>query len=512
MNRRQFVTTSAVALALAAAKANPVLAQPTFTAYPFSLGVASGDPWPHSVLLWTRLAPDPLNGIAMPPVNVPVQWQVATEPELTHIVAAGTTLAVPELAHAVHVVAEGLEPGQWYWYQFRVGSQLSPVGRTRTAPAKTDRVDQLRFAFVSCQNYEQGHYTAYQHLAQADLDLVLHLGDYIYEGDPLPDRPRQHLGPNPVDLETYRLRYALYKSDPHLQAAHAAFPFICTWDDHEVENDYAADASQSFADPMGFRRRRAAAYQAYYEHLPLRPSAQPQGATMQLYRRFRFGDLAAFNVLDTRQYRDDHACPQPGKGGGQIVFNCPERLDTDRTMLGAQQEQWLSEGLAQAQTRWTVIAQAQLMAELEQLPGPGTAHWTEGWDGYAANRHRILQWIEQHRPANPMVLSGDLHSFWVADLKPEFQDPNSPVVATEFAGTSISSNGPAYNLLSLALPGNPHIKFFDSRLRGYVHCVVERSHWTTYLQVVDTVATPNAPLRTLATFRVIDGQPGAQRL
>ena len=514
MKRRRFVTTAAatMGLALTPIRSHPVLAQPKFSAYPFSLGVASGDPWPYSVVLWTRLAPDPLEGITLPPVSIPVHWQIATDSQLKTVVAEGTAMAEPELAHAIHVVVDRLEPNQWYWYQFKAGAEISPIGRTRTTPLSSDAVDQLQFAFVSCQNYEHGHYTAYQHLALADLDLVFHLGDYIYEGKPQSGQPRQHLGPSATDLDSYRLRYALYKLDPHLQAAHAAFPFICTWDDHEVENDYAADLSQTFEDLTIFRRRRAAAYQAYYEHLPLRPSAQPQGAMMQLYRRFQFGDLAEFSVLDTRQYRDDQPCAKSSKGGGQIVMNCPDRLHLSRTMLGAQQEQWLLQGLKQSPSRWTVIAQAQLMAELEQIPGPGIAHWSDGWDGYAANRQRILQWIEQHRPSNPIVLSGDLHSFWVSDLKPDFQDPRSPVVATEFGGTSISSKGPSYRLLSLAIPGNPHIKFFDSRLRGYVHCTVTRDRWVSQLQVVDTVETPNASLRTLATFEVYDGQPGARRL
>ena len=514
MKRRHFVTTAAatLGLTLVPARSQVVLAQPQFSANPFSLGVASGDPWPHSVVLWTRLAPDPLNGITLPPMAIPVQWQMATDPEMATVVAQGTALAAPEFAHAVHVVVDRLEPGQWYWYQFQAGSARSAIGRTRTAPGPSDTVDQLQFAFVSCQHYEHGYYTAYQHLAQANLDLVFHLGDYIYEGHPQSGQPRQHIGARASDLDSYRLRYAQYKLDPHLQAAHAAFPFICTWDDHEVENDYAADQSQSFADPTVFRRRRAAAYQAYYEHLPLRPSAQPQGATLQLYRHFQFGDLVEFNVLDTRQYRDDQPCAKPSKGGGQILLGCAERLNPERTMLGVKQEAWLMDNLKQSQARWTVIAQAQLMAELEQLPGPGTAYWSEGWDGYAANRQRILQWIEAYRPANPIVLSGDLHSFWVADLQPDPHDPQSPVVATEFGGTSISSQGPSYRLLSLAIPENPHIKFFDSRLRGYVHCTVERDLWVSHLQAVETVETPDAPLRTLATFAVKEGQPGAQRL
>lgn len=488
-----------------------VLAQPKFPAYPFSLGVASGDPLPHSVVLWTRLAPNPLQGIVLPPLKIPVQWQVATDPKLAKVVAQGTAIADPEFAHAVHVVVNRLQPDRWYWYQFQAGGEASPIGRTRTLPLPQAAVARLAFGFVSCQHYEHGYYTAYRHLAAEDLDLVFHLGDYIYEGEARTGRPRQHIGPNPVDLDSYRRRYALYKSDPDLQAAHAAFPFICTWDDHEVENDYAGAISENFANPEVFLRQRAAAYRAYYEHLPLRPLAQPQGPNMQLYRRFSFGNLADFSVLDNRQYRDDHACARDGRGGGQVVTDCQERLAPERTMLGQAQERWLLNNLAQAQARWTVIAQQGLMAELEQMPGPGEAYWSEGWDGYAANRQRILQFIQARRPANPVVIGGDIHSFWVTDLRPDFRDPRSPVVATEFVGTSISSRGPGFERFARFLPDNPHIKFFESRLRGYGHCIVEPQRWTTHLRTVETSDRPDAPVSTLATYVVEAGQPGAQR-
>lgn len=513
-NRRQFLLTAGGAMGWVvwAEHQLPLMAQPKFSAYPFSLGVASGDPEPHSVVLWTRIAPDPLAGKPMPTVSFPVQWRIATDAQMTQVVQKGTVQAVPEWGHSVHVVAENLSPGQWYWYQFQVGDEMSPIGRTRTMPAPGSQIEGLKFAYVSCQNYEHGYYTAYQHLAQEDLDLVLHLGDYIYGGDPKSGRPRQHVGSNPVDLETYRWRYALYKSDPQLQAVHAAFPFICIWDDHEVENDYAKDQSQNFADPVVFRRRRQAAYQAYYEHLPLRPTAQPQGRHLQLYRRFRFGDLAEFHCLDTRQYRDDQACDQNGKGGGQIVFNCDERLDPNRSLLGAEQERWLLEGLKQSSSRWTVIAQQMLMAELKQGIAPLIGHWSDGWDGYAPTRDRILQGITQYQPANPVVIGGDIHSFWVTDLKADFQDPQSPIVATEFVGTSISSGGPNPNLFTLALKINPHIKFFESRYRGYVICEVTPDQWTTYFRMVDQVEKPGASVRTLASFQIKNGQPGAHRI
>ncbi|WP_299409678.1 alkaline phosphatase D family protein [Acaryochloris sp. IP29b_bin.148] len=513
-NRRQFLLTagSAMGWVIWVEHQLPLLAQPQFSADPFGLGVASGDPDANSVVLWTRIVPAPLTGKPMPAVSIPVQWKIAADQQMQQIAQQGTVQAVPQSGHSVHVVADNLSPNQWYWYQFQVGKETSPIGRTRTLPAPDARADSLKLAYVSCQHYESGYYTAYQHLAAEDLDLVLHLGDYIYEGDPKSNRPRQHVGPNPVDLETYRWRYALYKSDPQLQAAHAAFPFICIWDDHEVENDYAKDESQDFADPAVFRRRRQAAYQAYYEHLPLRPTSQPQEAQLQLYRQFKYGDLAEFYCLDTRQYRDDQACDQNGKGGGQVVLNCEERLDPKRSLLGFEQEQWLLQGLEKAYTTWTVIAQQMLMAELQQGVPPLVAHWSDGWDGYAATRDRILNGIAQYQPANPVVIGGDIHSFWVTDLKSDFQDPTSPILATEFVGTSISSGGPNPNLFTSALKINPHIQFFESRYRGYVVCVITPDQWTAHFRVVDQVEKPGASIRTLASFQIQNGQPGAQRL
>ncbi|MBD2777539.1 alkaline phosphatase D family protein [Iningainema tapete] len=488
-----------------------VVAQPSFSAYPFSLGIASGDPLQDAVVLWTRLAPDPLNGGGMPPVNVPVQWQIALDENMRQVVLKGTAMATPEFAHSVHVDVSGLQPGRWYWYQFKAGNEVSPIGRTRTAPAYGTRLDQLKFAFASCQHWEQGYFSAYQHMAKEDLDVVFHLGDYIYEGSPSNNRPRRHANPEPVDLQGYRIRHAQYKTDPDLQAAHAAFPFICTWDDHEVDNDYANENSQDFDDPQAFLVRRAAAYQAYYEHIPLRPTSIPRGANMRLYRRFTFGNLAEFSVLDTRQYRDDQACDDNGRGGGQAVgSDCSELFDPARTMLGVQQRRWLLDGLARSRAQWNVIAQQYLMAYLDEQPGSGEAFWTDGWDGYFPERERILKFLQNARTSNPVVIGGDIHSFWVTDLKVDGRNPASPVVASEFVGTSISSTGVPYDTFASYLPENPHIKFFESRLRGYVSCTVNRQLWTSNLRVVDTVEKPDAPVRTLATYVVEDGKPGPQ--
>jgi alkaline phosphatase D len=495
-------------LTLASQWPRRVVAQNNFFRNPFTLGIASGDPLPDSVVLWTRLAPDPLNGGGMPPEPFPVQWQVAEDEAMRQVVQRGSVLATPEFAHSVHVDVKGLKPGWEYWYQFRAGNELSPVGRTKTAPPLGAPVDQFRFAFVSCQNWQDGLYTAYQRLAEEDLDLVIHLGDYMYEGGIRANAVRPHNGPEPTTLEGYRNRYALYKSDPNLQAAHAAFPWLVTWDDHEVDNNYADEVPQ---DPQAqsreaFLARRAAAYRAYYEHMPLRATAIPQGPDMQLYRRFTFGNLAEFNVLDTRQYRSDQACGDGRRSG------CAEALDPSRTLTGAEQEQWLFEGLSRSQARWNILAQQVFMAQRDFSPGPEQSFSMDAWDGYVASRDRLFQFLQSSRVSNPIVLTGDVHANWVADLKADFANPNSATLGTEFVGTSISSggNGNDTNANTAGiLADNPHIKFFNGQ-RGYVRCEVRPDRWRADYRIVPFVTQPDAPISTRASFVVENGRPGVQ--
>jgi alkaline phosphatase D len=514
LDRRRFLAAGGAAAALLVADrlagAWPAPARPL--GYPFTLGVASGDPAPGGVVLWTRLAPAPLQPDGgMPARVVPVDWQVAADPGLGRIVRSGTVLARPGLAHAVHVEVDRLEPARTYWYRFRAAGELSPVGRTQTLPAAGASPARLALAVVSCQHYEHGYYTAYRHLAQEDLNLVVHLGDYLYETAPAEGQPRRHAGPEPIDLAGYRQRHAQYRTDPDLQAAHAAVPFVLTWDDHEVQNDYAGDRSERFDPPAAFRRRRAAAYRAYWEHLPLRRRSRPRGPAARLYRRLRFGDLVELAMLDTRQYRDDQPCDDNGVGRAQVVAGCRERLDRRRTLLGTEQRRWLLAGLDRSRARWNVVAQQLLMAELDLQPGPGLAYNSDGWDGYAADRDRILRFLQARRPSNPVVLGGDLHSFWVNDLKLGNHRPGAATLASEFVGTSVSSSGPPYEPFRAHLADNPHVRFFDSRWRGYLRCLVDRGRWRTDLRVVDTVEWPGAPVRTLASFVVPDGRPGPQR-
>ncbi|MBG1267819.1 alkaline phosphatase D family protein [Nostoc sp. WHI] len=486
----------------------PALAKSRFSNYPFSLGVASGDPLPDGVVLWTRLAPDPLNGGGMPLRNVVVQWQVALDENMRKVVQRGKVLATPELGHSVHVDVRGLEPERWYWYQFKVGNEVSPIGRTRTAGAFFSYTKQLNFAFVSCQDWQNGYYTAYRHLADEDLDLVVHLGDYIYEYGPQSGGPRQHNSPEILSLADYRNRYALYKGDQNLQAAHANFPWIVTWDDHEVDNNYANLIPEDSQTQEAFKKRRANAYQAYYEHMPLRKSSLPKGADMLLYRRLTFGNLAEFNVLDTRQYRTNQPCDDGLKP------RCAEALNPNATMTGSEQEQWLEKGLDKSRSRWNVIAQQTMLAEynFNSNPGPGVFN-VDQWDGYVAARNRLLNFLNQRQPSNPVVITGDIHSSWVHDLKLDFTNPNSATVGTEFVGTSITSDFPIQFIapVQAALPKNPHTKFFDGAFRGYVRCNLTPQRWQSDYRVVSSIIDLNASVRTLASFVVENGQPGAQR-
>jgi alkaline phosphatase D len=521
VSRRGFLAGAGAAAAVTATRLPGAWAgSPGRLASPFTLGVASGDPAGHAVVLWTRLAPEPLHGGGMPSRNVAVEWQVAADEKFSNVVRRGTATARPEHAHSVHVDVRGLRPGRPLWYRFKVGGEISPVGRTKPTPGRHQRVNRMRFAFASCQQFEHGYFTAYRHMANDDLDLVVHLGDYIYEYGPdeyvAPGgNVRRHRGSEIVSLADYRNRLAQYKRDPDLQAAHAAFPWVFTWDDHEVENDYADEDSEDAIPTRRFLRRRANAYKAYWEHMPLRPSSLPQGPNKRIYRRLRFGDLALFSILDTRQYRDDQACPRSSGefvGGGQVVEDCAAITDPERTMLGPAQERWLLRGLGRSEAHWNVIAQQFLMAYLDEKPGPGTAFWTDDWNGYQAARRRILSHLHHRRVSNPIVIGGDIHSYWATDLKANFREPASPTIASEFVGTSITSANPPPDLFPPFLPDNPHIKYFDGEHHGYVRCDLNRRRWRSDFEVVEDITVPRSGSRTLASFEVESGNPGVQRV
>lgn len=475
---------------------------------PFSLGVASGEPWADSVVLWTRLVPKPLEGGGMPAKNVPVKWEIASDEQMQKIVAKGTAIATPEFGHSVHVEVAGLKPARWYWYRFTVDAGSSPIGRTRTAPAMGAKSDRMNFAFVSCQHYEYGYYTAYKHLAAEDLDLVAHLGDYIYEGNPTNDRVRRHNSAEIITVDDYRNRYALYKSDPLLKQVHANFPWAVVWDDHEVDNNYAGLVPEDTQSKEDFAKRRAAAYQVYYEHMPLRRSVLKAGHKVEIYRRLNFGSLANFFMLDTRQYRSDQPCGDGTKPA------CPESVDPKQTIMGRAQERWLQNGLRRSTGRWNVIAQQVMVAAVDSAPGKEQWFSMDKWNGYHVERQRFLEFLRDAKPSNPVVITGDIHTNWVSDLKPEFYKEDSPVVATEFVGTSVTTSGDGADVrpnTATMLAENPHIKFFNAQ-RGYVRCSLTPERWQTDYKVVAAVSKPDEPVSTRASFVVENGTPGAKRV
>ncbi|MFC4909281.1 alkaline phosphatase D family protein [Actinomadura gamaensis] len=484
---------------------------------PFTLGVASGDPAEDGVVLWTRLAPDPLNDDperpgGMPSEPRPVEWQVAEDSGFARIVRSGTATATPELAHSVHVEVGGLRPGREYFYRFRAMGELSPAGRTRTAPAGDP--SRLDLAVVSCQQFEHGYYTVYRHLADDPPQAIVHLGDYIYEAGGEP-RARRHTTPDPVDLAGYRLRHAQYRTDPDLQAAHAAAPWIVTWDDHEVVNNYSGDEARGMTREE-FAERRAGAYKAYYEHMPLRASAAPSGTGMRLYRRLAFGRLADLFVLDTRQYRianppDADLTPEP-EANDRLAG---DRLDPRRSMLGDEQERWLLDGLSGGSGRWRLVAQQVVLAQRNlAAPGRPEKFRLDTWDGFPVARARLLRAIAERNVPNLVVLTGDAHTAIAADLKADFGDPASGTLGSELVATSVTSRGDGGDLRrdgDAVLAANPHIRFWND-LRGHTRCTITPDALRAEFRVVPYVHEPGAPEHVRAVFRVTAGRPGLEKL
>jgi alkaline phosphatase D len=468
----------------------------------FALGIASGQPRADGMVLWTRLTGGDLGERAS------VRWEVAEDEGFARIVAHGTESAEAAWAHSVHAEPVGLAPGHWYWYRFSALGEQSPVGRTRTAPA-ADAEATLDFAIASCQRWETGHYAAWRHVAEEELDVVVFLGDYIYEYASRPDALRQVEGGVVRTLAEYRARYATHKSDPLLQAAHARVPWLLVWDDHEVGNDYANLRGERLQ--PDFAAQRAAAYRAYWEHMPFPKSARPAGADMRITGRLDWGRLARIHLLDDRQYRDVQACPKPGRGGSNTVAlgDCPALLDPKRSLLGAAQERWLAEGWDTTRP-WNLLAQQSLMARFSWTdPALGGTYWTDGWDGYAPARNRLLGVVAERAVPGVVVLGGDVHCHYVADLKPDYDDPKSPIVATEFCGTSISSLSLAQAQIDAARPFNPHIRYGRGEQRGYVRFRLDAKRLEARLRVVADAGDPASPIATAATFVVDPTRPGA---
>lgn len=520
LDRRDLLR-SAAALAATAWWPRSAWSQPLLRSNPFALGVASGSPRADGVVLWTRLLTDA--SISGP---VTVRWEVTEGEGGGPIVQRGEALADPALAHSVHVEVQGLAPDRWYTYRFMVGGAgndwVSPMGRTRTLPAPDAVANRLRLAYASCQRWEHGFFSAWRHLVADAPDLVLFLGDYIYEYPDAARAVRHPTGGWVLSLADYRARYALYKSDADLQAAHAACPWLVTWDDHEVQNDHVGLTAGNSGPPVAdFAARRAMAYQAWYEHMPVRASVLTRalaglssGAELRLYDRLVFGRLAHLHLLDGRQYRSPQACTPAGRVGSATLnpANCAIWNDPQRSFLGHEQECWLERAFAQGSAGWNVIGQSTLMGRRDFLSGAGERLWNDGWDGYGPARQRLTDAMAGHRLANPVVLGGDVHENWVGHVKADYFRPGSAAVGVEFCGTSISSRSGGNARLPERLAENPHFVFADAEQRGYGLAEFTPQRLTTKLRVVDDVTRADSGVRTLASFEVAAGRPVVERL
>ena len=489
-------------------------AQSVFRTFPFALGIASGDPAPDGFVIWTRLAPDPLEqhgGMAMTPMDV--EWEVASDDRFATVVAKGTTVARPEVAHSVHVEVAGLQPNRPYWYRFTAGGERSFSGRARTLPAAGAAMDKLKFGVVGCQNYEDGFFGAYNHLAREELDFVFHYGDYIYEwrGSPssasyftgrLQVPVRQHAGQLLYDLADYRQRYAQYKTDTDLQRAHAAHSFFPTFDDHEVDNNWVAGISGSGSPAEMFELRRAAALQAWYEHMPVRKANMPRFGSGTFHRTARFGNLAEIQLLDTRSYRSDQACDDGFKP------LCEGVNDKTAQVLGAEQEAWLAKNLSGNQARWNCLGQQIMMMSLDRRRAANEDTRIanmDSWAAYEVPRQRMLS--RMAGLGNVIVLTGDEHQNFVGNLVHK-----DKVVGTEIVSTSISSGGDGSDLRygsEQMMKNNPELKFLNDQ-RGYVVCEVTPDAWLSHFQVVDQVSTRSNTMKRRATAEVAHGVPGAK--
>ncbi|MEO6989752.1 MAG: alkaline phosphatase D family protein [Aquihabitans sp.] len=520
IGRRQFLTGAAAAAALVAVGCSsddggspatsttsvPVTAPdpvhaPHLSADPFTLGVASGDPTTDSVILWTRLAPDPLAEDAssgMPDEDADVVWELAVDDRFSTLLAAGVFTTNPAHAHSAHVDVTGLEPGTSYAYRFRYGDWTSPVGQTQTLPDGSP--ERFAIAVVNCQMFESGRYGAYANLIDEDVDLVMHLGDYIYEypfgeGDrkPMPDRWL-------TELTDYRLRYSSYRTDVHLQAAHARFPFILTWDDHEVANNYMGDVLPGGNDPEKARARKQMAYQAWWENLPVRLEP-PENGSLTIYQDLAVGDLARIHLLDERQYSDEPPCRDVTDALSDYG-DCEAREGEDRSRLGADQEAWLASSLAKGGVTWNILGNPVVLAGVNG----GTdedAYYLDVWDGFPQARKRLIDQLAE--VSNPVVLTGDYHAGMVLDVHDIPFDTTTDVVAPEFMAPPISS---------ILFPADVSARTPQLRQQlnehGYLTVEITPERLTTAFRCVADVQDADTAIETLATWQVDAGDPVAR--
>lgn len=509
LSRRTLLTSGTLAAAAGLVSTHPAWAYGAATAAaanPFTLGVASGDPTEDGIVLWTRLAVTPLasDGLGgMPAQPVEVQWQLARDSAFSSIERSGIVPAVRAEGHSVHVEISGLQPGREYWYRFRVGTHLSPVGRTRTTPPAGSLSTPLTLGVASCAEWEHGWFTAYRRMADDGVDLVTHLGDYIYELGVLgyPGYPvvRHMVGVETYTLADYRRRHALYKTDPDLQYAHAACPWTVVFDDHEVDNNWAAEYSELTGKSPTFAARRAAAFQAYWENMPLRRTAFPRGGSMSLHRRITWGSLATLHMLDTRQYRDDQPC-------GGLLGPCTGAADPTRSVLGDAQRDWLLSGFRDSRARWDVLGNQVPFAQMDMAKGPAFVTSVDGWDGYLADKTRIMNGWQEAGVRNPVVFTGDIHASYAMDLQQQL-DGTVRTVGTEFIATSITSGGDGSAVNRTSDPENPHLRYYDNR-RGYLRANFSPTELRVDYRVMDKVSVKGSGVSTATSLILADGQRG----
>jgi alkaline phosphatase D len=503
-------TGSAVALPGVLDAAGIAPASQPLPEYPFRLGVASGFPTEHSVVLWTRLAPRPDQPAGgMPPRDWQVRYEIAADDNFRRIIARGAATAAMRFSHSVHQVVKGLQPARVYWYRFTAGGHASAVGRTRTLPALRADVSSLHMVVACCQNYETGYYAAWRHAVAEAPDLVLHLGDYIYDSAPRTSRVRRHSGAGACfTLDEYRQRYSQYRADPALQAAHAAAPWFITWDDHEVQNDYSGVTPSREADLPTFLARRAAAYQAWYENLPVPPSFLASDGSLRIYTRASLGSLATLHLLDQRQYRSPDACPRPPQLGGlRVAVDCAERTDPARTMLGTAQERWLEQGLERQSTQWTLLGQGTPFSQMNMGNSEQPLYWTGAWTGHAAARQRLLDSLQRTRCRNPVILGGDIHAYVVGNINAVAERFDTPLLAAEFVATSMTSDPYPQETLDKWKPANPNLICLDGTRRGYLSVRLGKQRLQTDLVTIDDRTRADSGRQISGSYVVEAGNP-----
>jgi alkaline phosphatase D len=519
-NKRKLLTYAATSAASLSVPKS-AWSQPKFKDNPFTLGVASGMPHHDSVVLWTRLALEGFFGSGIGKDAVTVQWELAHDDKFSRIVQKGQHQAVIELAHSVHVEVPNLEPDRWYFYRFMTGDFVSVAGRTRTLPLPDAQVNRLRIAYASCQRYDHGYFSAYKHMIKENLDFVLFLGDYIYEYPGDLNAVRIPSGGWVLNLDDYRKRYALHKSEPELQAMHAYCPWIVSWDDHEVQNDYAGLVLGTGGPAVNdFAARRASAYQAFYEHMPLRSSVLTKsldgmktGAQMRIYSALQYGQLASIALLDTRQYRNQQACTRGGLAGSSTLDpkTCDIWNDPSRSILGSEQEAWLAKVAATQTAPWNIVAQTTSFGQRDHRKGSGVTLWNDGWDGYAPSRDRVRDSMSLNRHSMPVFLGGDIHSNWVGHIKADYAKNTSANVGVEFCGTSITARESASANSAELLAENPNYVFVDHKTRGYGVVEFTPKQLTATLRGLDDVRLKDTKVSNLAIFTVEAGKPLLQQ-